>query len=101
MSLGTGPGPATLEALLSELSAGDTDNVPVWLSRLAKVDLGFTAVLGGSNPNQVALRANGTADDARLGLSLTLTQAEGWQRYAPIVREALEKSTQALSESII
>jgi hypothetical protein len=35
-----------------------------------------------------------------LGLSLTLTQAEGWQRYAPIVREALEKSTRALSESI-
>jgi hypothetical protein len=35
-----------------------------------------------------------------LGLSLTLAQADGWQRHAPIVREALEKSTAALSASM-
>jgi hypothetical protein len=34
------------------------------------------------------------------GLSLTLAQAEGWQRHASIVREALGKSTRALSESM-
>jgi len=35
-----------------------------------------------------------------LGLSLTLAQAEGWQRHAPIVKEALEKSMKALADSM-
>lgn len=35
-----------------------------------------------------------------LGLSLTLSQADGWQRHAPIVREALDKSMAALRDSM-
>ena len=35
-----------------------------------------------------------------LGLSLTLAQAQDWQRSAPIVREALDKSMTALSDSM-
>jgi hypothetical protein len=35
-----------------------------------------------------------------LGLSLTLAQADGWQRNAPIVRNAFEKSTTALGVSM-
>ena len=35
-----------------------------------------------------------------LGLSLTLAQADGWQREAPIVREALATSTAALRASL-
>ena len=80
----TARSPAAVVSLASILPGMDAQARAGRAPQVAKVDLGFSVQLGGNRAERLLVRADGTVDDARLGLSLTMDGGlSGW-RAAPI-----------------
>ena len=80
----TAHSPAAVKSLASILPGMDAQARAGRAPQVGKVDLGFSVQLGGNRAERLLVRADGTVDDARLGLSLTMDGGlSGW-RTAPI-----------------
>lgn len=77
-------GAGAVKSLVAALPVGQGLLSGDAMARIGKAELGFSVVIGGRRPEQIQLRSNGTLDEGRVSLAMTLDGGiNGW-RNAPI-----------------
>ena len=77
-------GAGAVKSLVAALPAGESLLSGDAMARVGRADLGFSIAIGGRRPERIQLRTNGTLDESRVSLAMTLDGGiSGW-RNAPI-----------------